>query len=186
MADLLLVDNDARIVELVAWFLERAGHRVRHATSYAEARRLLASGRPDLLLADLELGVERGVEELPRLAAEGLLPRTLVVSGFLDEELHRRLAAVPGVVGTLAKPFDLEALESAIAASLTVERSQQGSAPDGVGPGGSAASFAPFPRSLSSSGPPPEPSDEERQAWESEGWIEILPEGPQRPAEGER
>ncbi len=172
MADLLLVDNDGRIVELVAWFLERAGHRVRCATSYAEARGLLAQGLPDLLLADLELGAERGIEELPRLAREGLLPRTLVVSGFLDAELRERLGAVPGVVGTLAKPFDLEALEQAIAASLA-----------GGGAGGGEVP-APFPRTAAPVPATPAPSAAERADWEAEGWVEILPDGEVLPEGG--
>ena len=57
MAKLLLVDNDARIVELVALFLGRRGHDIRTANSYAEARALLAQDRPDLVLADLDLGL---------------------------------------------------------------------------------------------------------------------------------
>ena len=80
MANLLLVDNDARITDLTAWFLKRAGHEVRCVESYAAARELLREQRPDLLLADLDLGEESGREELPRLAAEGILPKTLVVS----------------------------------------------------------------------------------------------------------
>lgn len=114
MADLVLVDNDERIVELVAWFLRRARHTVRTAGSYAEVRGMLAERLPDLMLADLELGEERGDEELPRLAAEGLLPPTLVVSGYLDRELEHALRRVPGIRGTLGKPFDLPGLERSI------------------------------------------------------------------------
>lgn len=114
MADLVLVDNDERIVELVAWFLRRARHTVRTAESYAQVRALLVERVPDLMLADLELGEERGDEELPRLAREGLLPPTLVVSGYLDRELEAHLRSVPGVRGTLAKPFDFEGLERRI------------------------------------------------------------------------
>ncbi len=119
MADLVLVDNDERIVELVAWFLRRARHTVRTAASYAQVRGLLAERAPDLMLADLELGEERGDEELPRLAREGLLPPTLVVSGYLDRELEAHLRSVPGVRGTLAKPFDLPGLERSIEQCLS-------------------------------------------------------------------
>lgn len=114
MADLLLVDNDARILELLAAFLKRRGHSVRMATSFSEARAAIAVRMPELMLSDLELGRERGDEELPALAREGLLPPTLVVSGYLDRELEAQLATLPGVVGTLAKPFDLAALEARI------------------------------------------------------------------------
>jgi DNA-binding response OmpR family regulator len=118
MADLLIVDDDARIVELTTWFLEQGGHQVRSALSYAAARIELTRRVPDLLLADLELGAESGREELPRLYAEGVLPPTLVISGFLDAELQLELNAIPGVVGTLSKPVDPDALEERIAACL--------------------------------------------------------------------
>lgn len=118
MADLLLVDNDERITELVAWFLERRGHAVRVAASYARARECIAERRPELLLADLELGVERGDEELARLEREGLMPPTLVVSGFLDADLERSLRALPRLVGTLAKPFEMEELLARVERAL--------------------------------------------------------------------
>lgn len=122
MADLLLVDNDPRLVELYALFLGRRGHGVRTATSFEAARRALDERRPDLLLSDLELGAERGDEELARLAREGLLPPTLVVSGYLDSRLAAELARLPSVVGTLAKPFDLATLEARIEQVLAQAR----------------------------------------------------------------
>jgi DNA-binding response OmpR family regulator len=110
MADLLLVENDPRILELMTFFLERAGHRVRTAPSFSEARARIRERAPDLLLSDLEMGKETGREELPRIAREGGLPPTLVVSGYVDREVAEALGRVPGVVGTLAKPFDMTRL----------------------------------------------------------------------------
>ena len=173
MADLLLVDNDERILELTSWFLERAGHAVRTAPSYAQARDLLLERRAELVLADLELGEERGVEELPRLAAEGLLPQTLVVSGFLDADLEARLLAIPGVVGTLAKPVDLGTLERRVEEAVA---------------GASGAPSTPAPEELQPVPPPapveapaasapvvPAPRTSEP---DDEGWVEILPDPP--------
>lgn len=118
MADLLLVDNDPRLASLLAWYLASRGHTVRGVHSFAEARAALAERRPDLLLSDLELGRESAREELPALAAEGLLPPTLIVSGYLDPESSAVLRAVPGVLGLLAKPFELAALEARVAECL--------------------------------------------------------------------
>jgi len=81
-ARLLLVENDLRLGELLGAYLARRGFEVRRATSFAEARRLLGEGRPDLMLSDVDLGGENARDELPRLAAEGLLPPTLVVGLF--------------------------------------------------------------------------------------------------------
>lgn len=109
--DLLIVENDERIVELLRWFLERRGHRVRSAPSFAAARLLLAERRPDLLLSDVELGGENARDLLPQLAREGVLPATLVVSGHIDRELADELLAVPNVLGVLPKPFEFARLE---------------------------------------------------------------------------
>ncbi len=124
MADLFLVDNDARLLELYALFLGRRGHTLRTATSFGAARAAIAERPPELLLSDLELGAERGDEELARLAHSGELPPTLVVSGYLDRELEAKLAALPCVVGTLAKPFDLATLEARIAEALERARAR--------------------------------------------------------------
>lgn len=124
MADLLLVDDDARLVELTGWFLARRGHAVRGAVSYAEARARIVERRPELMLADLELGLENGRAELERLSAGGLLPPTLVVSGYLDAPLAAELRAIEGVLDTLAKPYDLPALEERVAACLRRAREE--------------------------------------------------------------
>lgn len=161
MARLLILDNDARIVELYALYLGRRGHDVRTAASFREARSLLADAEPDLLLSDLELGHESGREELPRLSKEGLLPPTLVVSGFVDAELEAFFARIPAIVGLLRKPFDFERLEASVHAAL---REAERRAPDiaaaralarAANPGVPAATSAP----------------------DDDGWIEILPPG---------
>jgi DNA-binding NtrC family response regulator len=113
-ADLLLVENDARIVELLTWFLQRRGHGVRTATSYAQARGCILERRPDLVLSDVDLGPENARTLLPQLAREGLLPPTLVVSGYVDREVSAELLAIPGVIGVLAKPFEFPRLERLI------------------------------------------------------------------------
>jgi DNA-binding response OmpR family regulator len=148
LAELLLIDNDRRIVELLVWMLERNGHRVRTASTFAQARRLIVERMPALMLSDLELGSENGRRELPELARDGLLPPTLVVSGYLDGELERLLAAIPGVVGTLAKPFDFAVLERRIQDCLR----------EGAGP-------AVRSRTIPAADP----------IGGDDGWIEILP-----------
>jgi DNA-binding NtrC family response regulator len=114
-ADLLLVENDMRIVELLTGFLQRRGHTVRSASSYAQARECIVERRPDLLLSDVDLGRESARTMLPKLSGEGLLPPTWVVSGYVDRELSSELLAIPGVLGVLAKPFEFARLERLIA-----------------------------------------------------------------------
>jgi two-component system OmpR family response regulator len=129
MADLLLVDNDPRIVELIAWFLTKRGHTVRTAISFAQAREKIREKSPDLMLSDIDLGFEHGRDELPALAREKLLPPTLVVSGFLDRELARLFATMPAIVGVVAKPIGMAELEARIQSCLEI----CGARPEGGG-----------------------------------------------------
>jgi DNA-binding NtrC family response regulator len=145
--ELLLVDNDVTIGELVAFVLRRAGFGVRTATSFALARAALAHAPCDLVLSDVDLGAESALVELPRLAEEGLLPPTLVVSGYLDPEKRAWLGTLPQVVGFLDKPFDPLDLEREVAAALG--EAQRRGAPR---PG--AACPAPWPE-------------------DDDGWVEI-------------
>ncbi|MEM1451544.1 MAG: response regulator [Planctomycetota bacterium] len=163
-ADLLLVDNDERIVELLTWFLRDRGFEVRAAGSFAAARDLLTERRPDLVLSDVDLGTESAVAELPRLSEDGLLPATLVVSGYLDAQIEAALLAVPEVVGTLAKPFEFPDLETEVVACL--ERDLLPQLPADASP-------VPAPASDLESAPPPAP--ERDAAPDDDGWIEITP-----------
>ena len=156
--DLLLLDNDSKIVELLSWFLEGQGFTVRVATSFVEARERLAERRPALLISDVDLGLESAVTELPKLSAEGLLPPTLVVSGFLDEAVRQALFDVPEVLDSLPKPFEFTDLEARVVACLAGERRGEADAADTVLP-------EPSPR-----GAEPEEEDDD-------GWIEISPGG---------
>ncbi len=115
---LLVVENDARIVELMCLFLGRRGYEVRSARSLEEAREQLRVQRPALMLSDIELGRSNGRDFLPQLSREGLLPRTLVVSGFLDADIADELRCVPEVVGVLAKPFEFDRLHRCIEEAL--------------------------------------------------------------------
>ncbi|QDV08457.1 osmolarity response regulator [Planctomycetes bacterium Poly30] len=178
--NLLLVDNDSKIVELLSWFLGNQGFTVRVAGSFAEARERLAEGRPDLVISDVDLGVESATVELPKLSAEGLLPPTLVVSGFLDEPIRQLLLRVPEVLDSLPKPFEFPELEAKVVACLAgeVQRSLEW-APRAVQPSGFTVESRPECQSerLSATAAAPSyvPALEEDD--DDEGWIEISPGG---------
>ena len=155
--DILIVDNDERIVELVAWFLERRGYTARSAGSFDAARVALTERRPALMLSDVDLGAQNACEELPRLDREGLLPPTLVVSGFLTAEVREKLLALEPVLDTLAKPFEFEELERRMIACLAEARQ------------------APSPSSAPGDNLSPAPASElmADESEDADGWIEV-------------
>jgi len=173
MADLLVVDNDARIADLVAWFLQKGGHSPRVVTSYAAAREALGVRSFALMLADLELGAEDGRVELPRLEEEGILPKTLVVSGYLDAEITESLLQIPSVVGTVPKPFEPSELLARVDAVIT-------SGAEGAA-GAASTEEASSLREVVIQ-PSPTPSSEQEAAdgatasvADEDGWVEITP-----------
>lgn len=121
MREILVIENDARILDLLTRFLARRGYQVRRAISLEAAERELALHRPDMILSDLLVGNTNAAGRLQEWAREGKLPPTLVVSGCLDEEMERLLATIPPVVGTLSKPFRFEDLEAHVSAVLNAE-----------------------------------------------------------------
>lgn len=164
-AELLLVDNDERIVELLSWFLRERGFGVRTAESFAVARERLRERLPDLLVSDVDLGTESAVVELPRLHAEGLLPPTLVVSGYLDMKVKAALLAVPRVLDTLAKPFEFMDLEAKIDACLAREAAPEPLADVTVVPAAAPAVDTVVDTVVATGEP----------AADDDGWIEITP-----------
>lgn len=102
----LLVDDSVRFLEEAEQTLRREGITVvGTATTGDEARRLLDAQPVDVLLLDINLGAESGLELLAGLNAESLLgpTRVIMVSSYAEtdfEDLIRASAAV----GFLAKP----------------------------------------------------------------------------------
>ncbi|MDF1729389.1 MAG: response regulator, partial [Sulfitobacter sp.] len=112
--EILVVDNDERIVELVSWFLLKRGYAVRSADTFALAREMLLERPVDLMLSDIDMGIESALEVLPRFHREAILPPTLVFSGYLDAKNQELLLALDPVVGTLAKPVAFHVLEACV------------------------------------------------------------------------
>jgi len=177
MAELLVVDNDARIAELVAWFLEKGGHTAHVVTSYAEAREILRERSFALMLADLELGVEDGRVELPLLETEGLLPPTLVVSGYLDAEITEALSQISGIRGTVPKPFEPSELLERVDAELTAAHAPaEETAPEAAAEDLDefVIQAAPAPEVADPSPATPEAGEADEE--EEDEWVEIVPE----------
>jgi DNA-binding NtrC family response regulator len=106
----LIVDDDRSLRLLCRVNLELEGHRVFEAATLAEARALLEREGPDVILLDVHIGNEDGLELLEELEALDVPVRVVLLSGTseIGSELRERVA---GVIG---KPFDLERLASAV------------------------------------------------------------------------
>jgi len=105
---LLVVDDDAETRSMLTQFLQQSGFIALPAESEAEIRAHLQSGRIDLILLDVMLGQENGVEICAQLRAEQDVPIILVSALSQD---HQRMAGYEvGADDYIAKPFNPQLL----------------------------------------------------------------------------
>ncbi len=106
----LVVDDDASIRLLCRVNLELDGHRVLEAPTVATARELLETERIDVILLDVHVGPDSGLDLLDHV--ESLIPRRRVVMLSGTSEISAEVRA--RVDGVLGKPFRLEDLAAAV------------------------------------------------------------------------
>ncbi len=75
-AEVLVVDDDRKTVELIRLYLERDGHRVRVAHAGGQALVAVRDRAPDLVVLDLMLPRVDGLDVCRALRAQGSLPMT--------------------------------------------------------------------------------------------------------------
>ena len=139
-----LIDDHRSIL----WGLERliesarpAMEVVGNATSGSEALKLLERTAADVILLDIDLGKENGLEVIPKLIA-GSKAKVLVLTGLRDKSLHDQ-AVLAGARGVVEKEAPAETILTAIkkvsegelwldraaAGRIFVEFSRRGAAP---------------------------------------------------------
>jgi DNA-binding response OmpR family regulator len=106
----LVVDDDASIRLLCRVNLELDGYRVLEAPDVAEAERLVLAEPVNIVLLDVHVGPESGIELMRKLRERGGAPPVVLVTGSarLDSEMQ---AEADGVV---AKPFHLDELREVV------------------------------------------------------------------------
>ncbi len=123
---ILLVDDDADLLRLIAIRLEAAGHVVATASSGAQALAQIAVDRPQLVITDMRMPgmdgnalfavVRANYPTLPViiLTAHGTIPEAVAAT-------HR------GVFGYLAKPYEARELLDLVARAIAISPAASGS-----------------------------------------------------------
>ena len=101
---LLVVDDDARIRALLARYLSEAGYRVTSAASAAEARGRLNGLSFDLMILDVMMPGESGID-FARSMKE-VAPAPILMLTALGESEDRIRGLESGVDDYMAKPFE--------------------------------------------------------------------------------
>jgi DNA-binding response OmpR family regulator len=100
---ILVVDDEAKIVELVRAYLERDGYQVLTAYDGRQALELARRERPDLMVLDLMLPEVDGLEVCRILRRESSLP--IIMLTARDEEPDKLVGLELGADDYITKPF---------------------------------------------------------------------------------
>jgi len=100
---ILVVDDDAKTVELVKLYLNRDGYRVLTAYDGAEALRLARESHPDLIVLDLMLPGIDGLEVCRILRKESDVPIIMLTAKTTDQDKLTGLSL--GADDYVTKPF---------------------------------------------------------------------------------
>ena len=114
MPHVLIIDDAEDIVELASIGLDIAGWTSSSAANSEAALSALNSSTFDLILLDYQLGLESGLELLPRLLQQCSAPVVFLTGAQSEDERTRFLEA--GARGVVAKPFDPMTLGSLLEA----------------------------------------------------------------------
>jgi two-component system, NtrC family, response regulator AtoC len=119
MKKILVVDDEESIRLLIGRVLEGVAAEVTLADGPAQAARLLAGGAYDLILLDLLMPEEGGIQLLTRLRGmpDHRTTPVIIVSVISDPET-RIVCQSLGVRDYVVKPFQRDALLNAVRAQL--------------------------------------------------------------------
>jgi DNA-binding NtrC family response regulator len=118
---IVVVEDDTALALAITRILARRGHEVEAAGSAAEVRRYVDRRVPELILLDLHLPDESGMDLIPELKASDEPVSIMVITG--DKNVNTVVEAMKvGADHFLPKPFDLERLVEEVERSLSEHR----------------------------------------------------------------
>ncbi len=117
MKTILLVDDDASIGELFSDYFSQHEFNVSAVHNSAGMRRHLAVERPDLLIVDMNLGDEDGMDIVRNLATQTDIP-FLIISGDRLDENDKVEGLELGAQDYISKPFQLREVLARVRVAL--------------------------------------------------------------------
>ena len=123
-AEILIVEDDEVIMGTLAYNLSRNGFEVKGATNGADALRLARKSRPDLILLDIMLPGESGIEVCERIRERDQSVMIVMITAK-DSEEDKVRGFEAGADDYVTKPFGMKELVARINANL--KRGETGS-----------------------------------------------------------
>ena len=123
VAEILIVEDDEMIMGTLAYNLSRQGFGVSQATTGAQALRLARKLRPDLILLDIMLPEESGIEVCKRIRERDQQVVIIMIT-VMDAEEEKVRGFEAGADDYVTKPFGIKELLARVNANL--KRSEVG------------------------------------------------------------
>jgi DNA-binding response OmpR family regulator len=114
---ILVVDDDNAIRGLLTDYLSKYALRVTAVANSQEVARVFATDSVDLLIVDLNLGHEDGMEIVRNLATKTDVP-IIIISGHRLEEADKVVGLELGAIDYITKPFGMREFLARIRAGL--------------------------------------------------------------------
>ena len=116
-ARICIVEDDPVMLRMVGDYLEQHNMRAISVSGRQEMARLFAAGEPDLVVLDLRLDQEDGLDLLREIRTRSDVP-VIITTGDRRDEIDRVVGLELGADDYLTKPFSLRELLARIRAVL--------------------------------------------------------------------
>lgn len=113
---LLIVEDDIEMRSMITDFLRHSGYKVSTASNKEEIYRIIKSNRIDLILLDVMLGNENGIEICKKLRSESNIP--IIIISALSADNQKMDGYEVGADDYITKPFNPKLLEARLKAVL--------------------------------------------------------------------
>lgn len=114
--NILIVDDERRIIDLARMYLEQDGFRVTSATNGTVAKRMILCDKPSLVVLDLMLPGMDGLEICRRVREESDVP--IIMLTARSEDIDKIVGLELGADDYMTKPFNPRELLARIRAIL--------------------------------------------------------------------
>jgi len=115
-SNILVVDDEANILDLVRLYLEREGYIVQTAQDGEDALRIIREKTPNLIVLDIMLPKVDGFEVCRRVRAESDVP--IIMLTARDDDIDKIVGLELGADDYLTKPFNPRELVARVKAIL--------------------------------------------------------------------
>lgn len=116
---IVIVEDDAGNLQLLAAILKKDGHEVLLAVDGAQGLRLVEQYRPDLIISDVQMPNMNGFQMLSALRQNPDIAATpVILLTSLQERAHMRIGMTTGADDYLTKPFRPGELRDAVNAQI--------------------------------------------------------------------